>query len=250
MLSPSFARHLLFALLTLLAVSFLTAPAADNDWIDLTNLDAWRKPDKLWLLAGSVGMDPDNPKRLSAKSGKEILVNGKKGRAHDLLSKREFGDVEVHVEFLIPKGSNSGVKLQGLYEIQICDSWGVKEPKGSDCGGIYPRAEQKPKYHYLDKGVPPRVNACKKPGQWQTLDIVFQTPRFDADGKKTANARFLKVVLNGQVIHDNVELATPTGHAWHNKESAVGPLLLQGDHGPVAFRNIRVKPSSPPPKKN
>ena len=157
--------------------------------------------------------------------------------------------LDNHVEFLIPKGSNSGVKLQGLYEIQIRDSWGVKAPKGSDCGGIYPRAELKPKYHYLDKGVPPRLNACKKPGEWQTLDIRFQAPRFDADGKKTANARFLKVVLNGQVIHDNVEVPTPTGHAWHTQESATGPLLLQGDHGPVAFRNVRVRTSAAPRKK-
>jgi hypothetical protein len=247
-LSP-FPRHLI-ALLALLVLSSLAIPAEDNDEIDLTNLEAWRNPDKLWQLAGAVGVDKDNPRRLSATDGKDILVNGKKGRARDLLSKREFGDVDVHVEFLIPKGSNSGVKLQGLYEIQICDSWGVKEPKGSDCGGIYPRAELRPSYHYLDKGVPPRVNACKKPGEWQTLDIVFQAPRFDADGKKTANARFVKVILNSQVIHDNVPALTPTGHAWHNKESATGPLLLQGDHGPVAFRSVRVRPHAPSPKKD
>lgn len=240
---PSF-RHLLFAFLILPAIYSLASPSEETPWIELTTFDAWRKPDKLWLLAGSAELDADNPKLLTATAGKDILVNGKKGRARDLLSKRPFGDVEVHVEFLIAKGSNSGVKLQGLYEIQICDSWGLKEPKGSDCGGIYPRAELKPKYHYLDKGVPPRLNACKQPGEWQTLDIVFQAPRFDADGKKTANARFVQVVLNGRVIHDNVEAATPTGHAWHNKESATGPLLLQGDHGPVAFRNVRVRPYS------
>jgi hypothetical protein len=241
-------RHLYFAVFLLLMVCSVVVSAADKEEQDLTNLEAWRKPDPLWLLAGSVGVDPDNPRRLSAAAGKDILVNGKKGRARDLISKQEFADQEVHVEFLIPKGSNSGVKLQGLYEIQICDSWGIKEPKGSDCGGIYPRAELKPVYHYLDKGVPPRVNSCKKPGEWQTLDIRFQAPRFDADGKKTANARFLKVVLNGEVIHENIEAPTPTGHAWHNTESAKGPLLLQGDHGPVAFRNIRVHPSAPPRK--
>ncbi len=111
-------------------------------------------------------------------------------------------------------------------------------------------ADLKPKYHYLDKGVPPRRNACKKPGEWQTLDIVFQAPRFGADGKKTASARFVKVVLNGQLIHDDVEAATPTGHAWKNKEVAAGPLLLQGDHGPVAFRNVRVRTYTPPVRKD
>ena len=241
---PGIARLRLLSIVPLiLAVAASTAaPAEKDDWIDLTNLDSWRKPDMLWMLADSVAVDAEKPKLLSAKAGKSILVNGAKGRARDLLSQRAFGDVEVHVEFLIPKGSNSGVKLQGLYEIQILDSFGVKEPKGSDCGGIYPRAEFKPKYRYIDKGVPPLVNACKKPGEWQTLDIFFQAPRFDADGKKTANARFVKVTFNGRVIHDNVEAATPTGHAWRRKESAKGPLLLQGDHCPGACRNVRVRP--------
>ncbi len=241
-------RHLLFAVLVLLSFSLSARPAEEKDWIELTDLESWRKPFGDWLLAESVGVDPENPRRLSATAGKGILVNGRKGRERDLLSKQTFGDVEVHVEFLIPKGSNSGVKLQGLYEIQICDSWGVKEPKAADCGGIYPRAELKPQYHYLDKGFPPRANACKRPGEWQTLDIRFQAPRFDAEGKKTANARFVKVFLNGTVIHENVETPTPTGHAWHNKEVPTGPLLLQGDHGPVAFRNVRVRPYSSPEK--
>jgi hypothetical protein len=143
---------------------------------------------------------------------------------------------------MIPKSSNSGVKLQGLYEIQIYDSHGVKKPKASDCGGIYPRAEMEPVYHHIDAGVPPRVNAARPAGEWQTLDITFRAPRFDAAGKKVANARFVRVVLNGQVVHDDVELRTPTGNNWRTKEVARGPLLLQADHGPVAFRNVRVRP--------
>jgi hypothetical protein len=74
------------------------------------------------------------------------------------------------------------------------------------------------------------------------LDIIFQAPRFDSDGKKARNARFVKVVLNGKVIHDDVELKTPTGNNWSKQEHATGPLFLQADHGPVAFRNIRVRP--------
>jgi len=128
----------------------------------------------------------------------------------------------VHVEFLIAKRSNSGVKLHGHYEIQIADSHGVKEPTADDCGGVYPRAEQKPKYHHIDKGIPPKTNAARAAGEWQTLDIIFLAPRFDSAGKKTANARLVKVVLNGQVIHENVELLTPTGHAWKNPEMAKG----------------------------
>lgn len=239
-------RYLLSTIFVLLAVSLSAAPAEDKGWIELSDLESWRKPTGDWLLAENAQSDPDNPRRLAAKPGKGILVNGRKGRAPDLLSKHAFGDIEVHIEFLIPKDSNSGVKLQGLYEIQICDSWGVKEPKGSDCGGIYPRAELTPRYHYLDKGFPPRVNACKRPGEWQALDVLFRAPRFDSTGKKTAHARFVKVVFNGQMIHENIEVAAPTGHAWHNKEVPTGPLLLQGDHGPVAFRNARVRPYTPP----
>jgi hypothetical protein len=232
---------------TLLAVAFLLAGrsatlADEGGWIDLCKLDAWKEPHGKWFLAGGVSLQPDNPKLLAAQPGTGVMVNGPSGRTNDLLSKPVFGDLEIHVEFLIPKRSNSGVKFHGHYEIQINDSFGAKNLTGDDCGGIYPRAELKPRYRYLDKGIAPRVNAAKPAGEWQTLDAIFRAPRFDTSGKKTTNARLVKAVLNGQLIHDNVELLWPTGHAWHNPEMATGPLLLQGDHGPVAFRNIRVRP--------
>jgi len=72
--------------------------------------------------------------------------------------------------------------------------------------------------------------------------VIFLSPRFDKDGKKVANARVVRAILNGQLIHENQEIETPTGHAWHNKEMEAGPILLQGDHGPVAFRNFLVRP--------
>jgi hypothetical protein len=212
--------------------------------MDLIGTDpfaAWKSKGD-WQEVGDVTMDATNPRRLTPKPGKGVLWNGRTGRSPNLVTKAGYGDIEAHVEFIVPKKSNSGVKLHGQYEIQILDSFGVAKPSGSDCGGIYPRAEDKPFYHYLDKGTPPRVNAAKPAGEWQTLDVIFQSPRFDTDGKKIANARFVKVVLNGTVIHENIEQATPTGQALVNKESATGPLLLQGDHGPVAFRNIRVRP--------
>ena len=110
------------------------------------------------------------------------------------------------------------------------------------------RAEDKPIYHHIDKGIAPRVNACKEPGNWQTLDVIFLAPRFDAAGKKTANAKIVKAVLNGEVIHENQEMKTPTGSNYVKPEVAAGPLMLQGDHGPVAFRNVRVRPLNPEPK--
>lgn len=248
-------RWHLFPALTLTLVVAWPGHADDKNWIDLTPadkpFDAWEAPSKEWVLADSVSLDPDNARKLAFKEGKGILVNGVKGRTRDLITKEKFTDVEVHVEFLIPKGSNSGVKLMGLYEIQIVDSYGAKELTGDSCGGIYPRAEDQPNYRHIDKGTPPKVNAAKPAGEWQALDIVFRAPRFGDDGKKTANARFIKVVLNDKVVHEDAEVQYPTGAAWRlKKETATGPLLLQSDHGPVAFRNVRVRPSASDSKKD
>jgi hypothetical protein len=232
--------------LLFLLCSFTATAQEKAKWIDLMNspkLEAWKDPSGDWAYVGDVVLDEKEPRKLAAKPGSGVFYNGSKGRTRNLITKDEFQDVEVHVEFLIPKRSNSGVKLMGLYEIQIYDSHEAKELTGNDCGGIYPRAEDLPRYHHLDKGVAPKVNAAKPAGEWQTFDIVFKAPRFDANGKKTANARFVKVVHNGQLIHENVEVEYPTGSAWRQKkEVAKGPLLLQADHGPVAFRNVRIRP--------
>jgi hypothetical protein len=226
-------------------------PAAENAWIELTGkepLAAFQPPTDGWQVVAGVSLDPENPRRLVARAGQGGLYNGPTGRAKNLVTRQSFTDVEAHVEFLVPKGSNSRVKFAGKYETQILDSHGKKELTGADCGGIYPRAEHKPKYHHIDMGVSPRTNAALPAGQWQTLDVTFQAPRFGAAGKKTANARFVKVVLNGQVIHENAEVPYPTGAAWISKETPDGPLLLQADHGPVAFRNVRIRPYAVPDK--
>jgi Domain of Unknown Function (DUF1080) len=229
----------------LIVGSLAASGTADDEWVDLIGKDGfehWRSPKGDWILAGDAEPDPKNDTRLVAKKdGKDVIVNGPTGRTRNLLTKQDFGDLEAHVEFKIPKGSNSGIKLEGFYEIQIQDSFGVAMPNATHCGGIYPRAELLPRYHHIDKGTPPRVNSARKAGEWQTLDFVFRAPRFDADGKKIKNARFDKVVLNGQVIHEGVDLKTPTGNAWRQKEIPRGPILLQGDHGPVVFRKIRVR---------
>jgi hypothetical protein len=234
-------------LLTLIVC--MPAPAKAQESVDLfaDGLTAFRGP-KFgdWFQATEVGLDPKNPKQLVGKAGTGgIWVNGPKGRANDLYTKAKFGDVEVHLEFLLGKGSNSGIKFHGHYEVQIFDSYGkpVEKLDGTDCGGVYPRAEYSKEkgYQHIDHGVAPKVNACKPPGEWQTLDITFVAPRFDKDRKKTTNARLPKVVLNGQVVQDDTELKTPTGDRWKNAEMAEGPIMLQGDHGPTAFRNVKVR---------
>jgi hypothetical protein len=222
---------------------FGAADASQREWTVLSNdLSGWLAPTGEWFSAGAANLDPKNDRRLSGTAGRGVLINGQSGVTQNLVTRQQWGDVEVALEFMVPTHSNSGVKLQGVYEIQILDSWNVAKPKGDDCGGIYPRAEMKPVYHHIDGGIAPRVNAAKRPGEWQTLEIVFRAPRFDSKGHKLSNAQFEKVLLNGKLIHDHVEVPHPTGHIWRDKEHAVGPLLLQADHGPVAFRNVRLRP--------
>ena len=108
--------------------------------------------------------------------------------------------------------------------------------KSSDCGGIYHR--------WIDnKGVggsAPSRNASRRPGEWQSYQIWFRAPRFDASGKKTENAKFLRVLYNGLSVQNNVECDGPTRAGMNHPEAATNPIMLQGDHGPVAFRNIYV----------
>jgi hypothetical protein len=250
------SRPVLLLLLMTVCLSWTwTRPASgqvsEEGWIDLTaskTLDAWKPSTGAWAVVRGVYLDPSNLRRLTADPGTGVLYNGRAGRAPNLVTREQYGDLEAHVEFLIPKGSNSGVKFGGVYEIQILDSYGKKKVTGNDCGGIYPRAELLPRYHYLDEGHAPRVNAARPPGEWQTLDVTFQAPRFDASGRKVANARFVKVLLNGQVIHENVEASTPTGTAWVKPEVATGPFLIQADHGPVAIRHVRIRALASPPR--
>ncbi len=209
-------------------------------WAVLTEgaaLAAWRTPTGDWGVFGKVVQDPGNEKLLAATSGRGVLVNGPTGRTKNLISRMEHGDVELHLEFMVPKSSNSGVFFQGRYEIQVFDSWGVKNPKYSDCGGVYQRWAGGKGF----EGHAPRVNASRAPGEWQSLEVVFVAPRFDAQGKKTANARFVKVVHNGKLIHENVEVTGPTRAAAFSDEKPLGALMFQGDHGPVAYRNVRIR---------
>lgn len=215
-------------------------------WIELSvdpDDAAWREePKPGWSAAGGVHLDAKDDGQFAVDAGDGVLVS--RGESN-LYTAREFDDAEVRLEFLIPRGSNSGVKLCGLYEIQILDTHGkpVEELTGDSCGGVYPRAELGPPYKYLDDGVSPRVNAARPAGEWQTLEIRFRAPRFDDSGKKIAHARFERVVLNSEVVHKNVELDHPTGHAWNKEpEIARGPLMLQGDHGQVAFRKLAIRP--------
>ncbi len=204
-------------------------------------LDAFKTPHGDWQPVSEVTLDPANPRKLLGKAGEGAWYNGPKGRTSNLYTKQKYGDLEVSLEFMMSKGSNSGIKFHGHYEIQICDSFGKKEVSGEDCGGIYPRAVLAPRYTHIDQGIAPKVNACEAPGEWQILTAIFQAPRFDKEGKKIANAKIVRATLNGQLIHENQELLTPTGDRWRNPEMAEGPLMIQADHGPVALRHVKIR---------
>jgi hypothetical protein len=201
---------------------------------DLTGWKAKGPEAKNKWKVGKASLDPANPAHLVCTEGGNELVNvvSKHGDGLDFYCEQKWGDAVIELEVMVPKGSNSGIYVMGEYEVQVLDSFGNKNPGPGDMGGIY-------------GATAPKVNASKAPGEWQKYVIEFRTPRFDADGKKTENAKFLKVTLNGEVIHENVEMVKgSTGGALANKEAPVGPLMFQGNHGPVAYRNIKITPAA------
>jgi len=147
----------------------------------------------------------------------------------DIYTEEKYGDCTVKVELLITKGSNSGVYLMGEYEVQVADSFGKADDRlgQGDMGAIYSAAA-------------PATNASGEPGTWQKYEIEFVAPKFDAHGNKIAFGLFKKVVLNGKVVQENVEVKGPTGGGVTMKEAPTGPLMFQGNHGPVAFRNLEI----------
>ncbi|HEV8061159.1 MAG TPA: DUF1080 domain-containing protein [Gemmataceae bacterium] len=157
------------------------------------------------------------PRSASAKNGWRVqdgvMVNAIPG--NDIQTERKFTDFKLHTEFRYPKGSNSGVYLRGRYEVQIEDDFG-KEPDSHYIGGVY-------------GFLTPSVNAGKKAGEWQTLDV-------------TLVGRVVTVVLNGERIIDRQTIPGITGGALDSDEDKPGPILLQGDHGRVEFRKVTLTP--------
>lgn len=200
---------------------------------DLTGWKLKVEKSKSNWAASWVTVTPDKPTEFltyiatTAEPPPKVLANIQGGGV-DIFTEQKFGDCTIEVEFMVPKGSNSGIYLMGEYEVQVFDSHGKQKLGMGDLGAIYSAAA-------------PKVNAAKKPGEWQKFVIDFQAPRFEGN-KKTANAKFLKVTLNDQVLHENIEMKGPTPGGLTGKEAATGPLMFQGDHGPVAYRNIKVTP--------
>jgi hypothetical protein len=191
------------------------APSDAIVLFDGKDLSAWNGGDKWTVNDGAITAGPGT-----------------------LRTKAQFGDCQVHIEWAsasVVKGdgqgrSNSGVFLMGKYEVQVLDSYDNKTYFDGQCGAIY-------------KQHPPLVNASRKPGEWQTFDIIWKAPRFDDEGKLVSPA-FVTVLHNGVVIQNHFQLEgdTPYNRPPSYKAHAdKGPITLQYHGNPVQFRNIWVR---------
>lgn len=222
--------------LVLLTVASFAASAETDSPFNGKDLSGWKakSPDGKfgdWTV-GTARLETSDPHQLHVDAGGHELINAAAGhgKSFDLFSDAHRGDATIELEVMVPEGSNSGIYVMGEYEVQVLDSWGHESnPTAGDMGAIYGAA-------------PPKNPVYKKPGDWSQYKIEFQAPKFDASGSKVANARFLKVTLNGAVIHENVEMNGPTPGGVDGKEKPAGPLMFQGNHGAVAFRNIKITP--------
>lgn len=180
-------------------------------------------------LSQWVGVDSGEAAGWKVRNGYMEVSGG------NIRTKQVFGDCQLHLEFWLPSmpnargqgKANSGVYLQGRYEVQVLDSYGL-ESRDNDCGAIY--------------GISaPLVNACRPPERWQSYDIIFHAPRFDAQGTMTEKAR-LTVLQNGVLIQENVEVGGVTVAGRNDGLAEPGPVMLQ-DHGnAVRYRNVWIRP--------
>ncbi len=219
------------------AIQAVDAPEKEVKLVPNKDLTDWQtkgeRSRSQWTV-GTAALDPNDSTKLVVKpQGSELINAGAHGV--DIYSEAKFGDAVIELEVMVPKGSNSGIYIMGEYELQILDSYGREKLGMGDMGAIYSVAV-------------PTKNASKAPGQWQKYVIKYHAPRFDADGKKTANGRIISVVLNDEVIHSDLELKGPTPGGVTGKEAPTGPLMFQGDHGEVAYRNIRITQLAPDTK--
>jgi len=212
--------------------------------LKLSDMSELQSTGQNWSIVSQVHSDFTQELNIEVKEGMGILVNQPTSENRDpIFSTFEHGDIELDLEFMMPKGSNSGIYFQSRYEIQLLDSWDVNNLTSQDCGSIYERwDDQKPEGQQGYEGHAPKKNVSKAPGLWQHLHIKFKAPKFDSLGNKIADALFEEVSHNGILIHENIAVTGPTRAAFSDQlELPKAALMLQGDHGPVAFRNIKYK---------
>jgi len=224
-------KHLVFLVLTLSA-----------------HAHPWEKTFKFhphWQPAGDVVAADKNLATIEGEELKIFTNAADPKKSGYLQTTEQFGDCTVETEFMISKGSNSGIYLMGRYEIQILDSHGKDKVGYGDMGGVYQRVDGNRKPPGFD-GHAPATNAAKPAGEWQSMIIKFRAPRLDADGKLLEKPLFLSVVLNGQTVQTNVTLNGHTNSAQRKGWATKDHIFIQGDHGPIAFRKFKVTPENFP----
>jgi hypothetical protein len=228
---------LVFCILLTNNVNAQKLPSRLND-IKLDNLKGFESASENWEIVGDIQGKYDGESFKPSK-GDGILFNNftkeiqfKEGR--NLFTKFNHGDIYLELDIMVAEGSNSGIYFQSRYEVQILDSWKSKLPTTSDMGAIYERWKGDKGF----EGNAPLKNASLAPGLWQHMEISFRAPRFDATGKKTMNAKFNFIKLNGIILHENIFVTGPTRSSVAEDEKSLAPIMFQGDHGVVAFKNI------------
>ncbi|UCF38222.1 MAG: DUF1080 domain-containing protein, partial [Acidobacteriota bacterium] len=182
----------------------------------------WGEPVQLFNgtdLAGWHLMDPTQDQFWKVVDGvliKDVKDEGDVVEGTGLITDAAFSEFKLHVEFMYPEGSNSGIYLRGRYEVQIQDDFG-KEPGNRLIAGVY-------------GFITPTENAAKEAGEWQTMDI-------------TLVGRTVTIALNDTVVIDAQEIPGITGGALNSNEGESGPIFIQGDHGPISFRSIELTPA-------
>jgi hypothetical protein len=241
-------------------------PPSGPGWRPLFNgndLSGWELRDpnakKVWVVCSDAKLDPANPARLVPEGpggGPDaVLLCGGDGKGSDIMTSEHFDNYELYLEFTVPKGSNSGVYNRGLYEIQIFDSFGVEKLAFHDCGSLYERA------------LPPR-NLSRPPGMWQSYRITMKGPRISLvwNGEPVFTDRDVRYGETDRAAFDRlreeskslpaelrVDLREEGGRylgyfGLGGTRSGLpgadrpGPILLQGDHGPVAYRRLWIRP--------
>jgi hypothetical protein len=214
----------------LLALAALPMARQDSPF-NGENFSGWKfkgGPTKSKWTVGKAELDPASPYKLVVKKDGNEMINAE-GHGCDISTEARWGDAVIEVEVMLAKGQNSGIYLMGEYEVQVLDSFGKEKVGAGDMGGLYGVAA-------------PKLNACKAPGEWQKFVIDYRAPKFDEAGKKASNLKIVKIELNGQIIHENLELKGPTPGGLSGREAPTGPIMFQGDHGIVAYRNLKVSP--------
>jgi hypothetical protein len=158
--------------------------------LELNDLSAFQSPSESWQIFGDALVNRSKKRTISGIEGTGVLLNNaNKDTKKNIFTNFEHGDIELELDVMMPVGSNSGIYLQGRYEIQLFDSWNVGKPTFSDMGGIYQRWNKKAsKEERGYEGHNPPFNAAKAPGLWQHVKIKFSAPTFNEAGEKTGNA--------------------------------------------------------------